>query len=205
MDELQSIIKMLSNSSNRIQMDFYSGKSSIIDELKINEFSVLGNIIKHFSSININSYLRLLGGNNNANNILSFNKEIKLIYPGNKLVVANDIWGGIFAINNGDFDGEFRNIWYFAPDELQWINLNINYSQFISWICSDKINIFYKNFIWENMNSIIDNISENQAILIYPFLWSKECNIEKADKSIVNLIELIELNARYQKKFFGSI
>lgn len=205
MDEWQSINKILSESPNKILIEFNSDENNIIDSLNINEFSILGNVIKHISIININFYLRLLGGNNNKSNILSFNEEIQSIYPGNKLVIANDIWGGLFAISNGDFVGEFRNIWYFAPDELQWINLNINYSQFISWICSDKINVFYKSFMWNNMNSVIENIDENQAVLIYPFLWSKECKIENADKSIINLIELIKLNAKYQEKFFGNI
>lgn len=202
MNEWQSIIKLLSESTNKIHIELLDGSTSIVDDLNINESSVLANVLKHISSISINSYLRLLGGDNAKNDILSFNEKIKHIYPGNKLIVANDIWGGLFAVNNGDFAGDVRNIWYFAPDELQWTNLDINYSQFIYWICSENINAFYRDLIWENMEDFIENVDENQAILVYPFLWSKECNIETANKTIVNLMELVEINAEYQKKFF---
>lgn len=201
MEQWEIISNLFSKSNNSINIEQLDENVSVIEELKINPDSILGEIVRHVSSLSINSYLRVLGGNRNKNNIFTFNLEIKKIYPGNKLIVANDIWGGLFAINNGDFEDDLRNIWYYAPDELQWINLKIDYSEFISWICSDNINLFYENLMWNDMNDLIFNIDENQAVLIYPFLWSKECNINSADKKIIELAELIKLNADYQNKF----
>ncbi len=201
MDQWHTISNLFSKSNNNINIEKLDEEFSVIEESKINPESVLGEIVRHVSSLSINSYLRVLGGNRNKSNIFSFNLEIKKIYPGNKIIVANDIWGGLFAINNGDFEDDLRHIWYYAPDELQWINLEIDYSEFITWICSERINLFYEHLMWNDMNDFIFNIGENKAVLIYPFLWSKECNINSAEKKIVALTELINLNADYQKKF----
>lgn len=38
-------------------------------------------------------------------------------------------------------------------------------------------------------------------ILIYPFLWSKECNLETASKTIVSSDELIRMNSEYAHEF----
>ncbi len=40
---------------------------------------------------------------------------------------------------------------------------------------------------------MLSKCNVDEGILIYPFLWSKECsNIEKADKSIVPFSEIVE-------------
>lgn len=202
MSEWEAINKLISQSMNNIQLELLDSAESVVTELGIDESSILGHIVKKFSNITVNNYLRLLCGNSKKENIITVNARIKKIYPGNKLIVATDIWGGLFAINNGDFDEQFRDIWYFAPDELQWIDLDINYSQFISWICGNTLDDFYKHMRWRGMDYFIKGVSDNQAVLIYPFLWSNECNIEEANKKVVDLYELIEINAKYQKKFF---
>ena len=37
--------------------------------------------------------------------------------------------------------------------------------------------------------------------MIYPFLWSNEIQLEKADKKIVSSEELLKINQEYSKKF----
>ena len=83
--------------------------------------------------------------------------------------------------------------------------MEINYPQFIAWVCSKNIKEFYDRFIWKDINLIINNLKENQMVLIYPFLWSTECNVETADKTIVPIEELTALNANYRKKLLTNL
>ncbi|MDE6182009.1 MAG: DUF2625 domain-containing protein [Eubacteriales bacterium] len=148
------------------------------------------------SAITINGYLRILGGNL----ITDYNEYIKEFYPGNKLIVAVDIFGGIYAISNNDFIGDSEDIWYFAPDSLEWEDLEIDYTQLINWAGSKDMLDFYKSFMFKNINQLIKELDINEGILIYPFLWAEQCNIETAEKKIVSIKELIKINADYEKQ-----
>ena len=41
----------------------------------------------------------------------------------------------------------------------------------------------------------------NEGILVYPFLWSEESDVESASKSIVPFEELVDLNVEHRRKF----
>ena len=56
---------------------------------------------------------------------------------------------------------------------------------------------------WNGWNEIAKQADFNQAILVYPFLWSKEVNINTATKNIVPFDELFALNMKYRNQFFG--
>ena len=197
MSEKQNILqKILGKALANVQVSVRQEKN-IVNRLGINSQSILGQMISNFQFIRINQYLTILGNES----IEEINEFVKSFYPGEKFIVAYDIWGGIFALNNGDFSGDTRNLWYMAPDTLRWENLNSHYSQFVYWACSEKIDEFYKDFFWTGMKRDTESIGEMQAVLFYPFLWSNECTVETASKKIVPLKELIALNAEYAQLF----
>ena len=45
-----------------------------------------------------------------------------------------------------------------------------------------------------------EKLDFNKGYLIYPFLWSRECDINTADKKPVDYLELINLNFDFSKK-----
>ena len=47
------------------------------------------------------------------------------------LLVADDIWGGFFAINGGAFDGKAGNVFYYAPDSSKLEDTQLSYSRFL--------------------------------------------------------------------------
>lgn len=62
----------------------------------------------------------------------------------NAVMIAEDIVGVLFSM---DSNGMIR---YFAPDSLQWENLDITYSQFIQWaVCRERADLFYETFRWD--------------------------------------------------------
>ena len=95
-----------------------------LNSLKINSNLVLGSIILNSSGIIVDDWIRILGSEGTYNKGILWYNEIFEIE--NMIIIAHDIVGGIFAIDN------FDEIWYFAPDTLAWENLEINYAQFIN-------------------------------------------------------------------------
>lgn len=171
--------------------------------LNIKQLTTLGQVINNTSGIKINNYLRIFGNGSHDEweNIIKFNLKFRDYIDKNKVLIANDIFGGVFGINAESINAEYSSIWYFAPDLLEWSDLEINFYEFIEFVASDNVNEFYEDFKWKGFEYEIKNIKSDEAISIYPFLWSEECNIETADKKIVPFSELFMLNLEFMKKF----
>ena len=74
--------------------------------------------------------------------IIDFNSYF-MKYEKNMFVVATDVIGGIFAINQGKYCEDIGKVWYLAPDTLEWESLSFEYSEFIAWLAQGNINDFY--------------------------------------------------------------
>ena len=117
------------------------------------------------------------------------------------IIMGLDVVGGLFAINLNKFNEGNNLIWYFAPDTLDWECLDMQYNEFLAWSMQGNIDEFYSTMRWNNWQEDVKNIGINYALLIYPFLWARECNIEKASKKMVSIDEIIKLNFEYHNKF----
>lgn len=197
------ISEMLNKSPNKICIyEKTEYDNDILSKMGVDQNSVLGQIVANAYGIVVDNIVRVYanGDDKVTHNICHCNLELDKSFGNKKLFVADDVFGGLFAMNNGAFEGSQGKIWYFAPDTLGWNNLEITYPEFITWISSSSFSDFYCAFKWNDFQSNICDIKFNQGLLIYPFLWSKECIIEYADKKIVPFSELISLNLESKKK-----
>lgn len=168
---------------------------SYIKENKVED--IIPIVTSYASRINIDNWLILLGNDtedvkgieyyNNINNI-------KHILSDNWRIVAYDVVGGIFALEVDDKDKINNSIWYFAPDTLEWESLEMNYAQFVAWVFQGNTDEFYEYMRWETWGNDCEKVSLEQGVLIYPFLWASECDIEKASKKVVPIEEIFSLN-----------
>lgn len=193
-NEIKSILK---SSTKNIKI-LSSNYNNSLNNLNINENSVLGQVIINTGGIFIENYIRLFGSGDEENsyNIYKYNLELKKYFDDNIIIIGNDIFGGLFSLNK-----EKNNILYFAPDTLEWEDLDITYKEFIKFVTSEKIDEFYKSYKWSTFQEDIKKVKFNEGILIYPFLWSNECNIEKVKKDIVPFSELLQINIEFKKRF----
>ena len=181
-----SIAEMIRRSPNRVE--FAERKASFFPSLRPQAhygLDSLDEMVRHVDRLIINGYLRLC-----TSKIQEVNALVQAHYPGNKLVVATDVFGGIFAITE------------FAPDTLQWENLNIDYDRFLQWAFSAALAQFYEPFSWDGMEALLCAMDESQGVLIYPFLWAKECDLTTATKQAAPFRELVEQNVAYQTKLY---
>ena len=141
-------------------------------------------------------WLRLLGSGNEQmrGNLLSWNgignEAVSNIQEG-AYIIAYDIIGGFFALNEGNFSDNRGEIFYLAPDTLQWENLQMSYSQFLYWSFFGNLEGFYQTYRWPNWQKDLLTINGDQGISIYPFLWADaDTPIDARSRHIVPIIEL---------------
>lgn len=203
----EEILCMIQNSPRKIQV--YEGIEEVscpeLYALGIDSKSALGAIVSHTSGICIDNWIRIIGQNSPERKGITLYNEQKMedrVLMDGMLVVAQDIVGGIFSINQKKYDEGRNKIWYFAPDTLEWECMDVNYYEFLVWLIQGDIDKFYSNMRWDTWEKECQIVDFDRVILIYPFLWSKECDLRNATKKCVPYEELKGINFEYAKKFY---
>lgn len=115
--------------------------------------------------------------------------------PAPYLLVADDAAGGLFAINGGYLGADAGNMYYFAPDSLEWEAMEISYSQFLLFCFEGKLNDFYSNLRWTGWEEDLKNLNSDHAYQFIPFLWTKEGkDINEVSRKPLPIEEVYNLN-----------
>lgn len=190
----KQIESMFNKSDKNVQIIYHNVVSE--DELKVQLDKVLTSIMENTAGVAIDNWIRILGhSGENHLGVISVNELCKenSFFKG-LLIVAYDAVGGVFAINLERFEEGRGNVWYFAPDTLEWEDFEMNYSEFIAWTVQGDTDEFYADMRWKDWKKDCSILEFGKAYLIYPFLWAEECIIEEAVKKVVPLEELVNLN-----------
>lgn len=152
-------------------------------------------ILEHFSYVTVNGYLKILG--NDLENGFSYCNELfSKCYNSNRCLIAYDILGGLFAINIEKLNA----IEYFAPDTLEWEDLEIDYKDFLYWVTTNQLDTFYQELIVPDLFTLDLSLEKNEVVLTYPFIWSMEYTPSGAVRKIVPFKELLEMNADFYRQ-----
>lgn len=89
-------------------------------------------------------------------------------------LVADDAIGGFFAINGGALGSDVKNLYYFAPDTLEWEPMEIGYSAFLQWALAGPLDQFYDWILWDGWEADVANLSGDRCFVFAPFLFTKE-------------------------------
>ena len=152
-------------------------------------------ILEHFSYVTVNGYLKILG-NDSENGFSYCNELFSKCYNSNHCLIAYDILGGLFAINIE----KLNSIEYFAPDTLEWEDLEIDYKEFLYWVTTNQLDIFYQELIVPNLLTLDLSLEKNEVVLTYPFIWPMEYTPSGAVRKIVPFKELLEMNADFYRQ-----
>ena len=152
-------------------------------------------ILEHFSYVTVNGYLKILG-NDSENGFSYCNELFSKCYNSNHCLIAYDILGGLFAINIE----KLNSIEYFAPDTLEWEDLEIDYKEFLYWITTNQLDTFYQELIVLDLLTLDLSLEKNEVVLTYPFIWSMEYTPSGTVRKIVPFKELLEMNADFYRQ-----
>jgi len=195
-------IEILPKDSTRAEQALYATQVSTRSPMGAIIYETGGLLVDH-------GWIRVLGsGHEKLDRTLpQWNEGKSFTHSGETpafLLIADDVIGGFFAINAGGLAPQegIGSVFYFAPDSLEWENMEINYSDFISFCCSGDIDGFYGAFRWEGWKEEVAALSGTQAFSFTPFLFTKEGkDLYNTSKKPVPVEELWSLQMELQKQF----
>ena len=168
--------------------------------------SPMGAIIYETGGILIdNGWIRILGsGNEKINrNLPDWNKGKSITEFGQQagyFLVADDVIGGFFAINGGEFGEDLGQMYYFAPDCLEWESMEMGYSDFIWWTFTGDLEQFYEGLKWNSWKEEIENLDGNNGIGFFPFLWTEFNDINELSRKPISIDEIWNLQLDFKKQ-----
>jgi hypothetical protein len=108
-------------------------------------------------------------------------------------LVADDAAGGFFAINGGAFGEDVKNMYYWAPDSLDWEPMKIGFTDFFVWALSERLAQFYETLRWPSWREEIAGLSGDSCFSFYPFLWTMEGSLITSHRAQVPVREAFDL------------
>ena len=126
----------------------------------------MGAIAYHTGGISIlNGWLRILGSGSPTipRSLPGWNAARSFGY----YLIADDAFGGFFALDGGALGQGKGDVFYFSPRSLYWEPLDCAYTQFLVWACSD-FNGFYDDMTWPDCQAAIAAMSPDRCFFFYP-------------------------------------
>lgn len=196
--DLQSWIADATNDVNV----FPSAKSTRADALlatQVTTRSPMGAIIYESGGITVDrGWLRILGSGcaDFKRSLPQWNRDCGTMTDDSTphfLLVADDVVGGFFAINGGSLGDDVGNVYYFAPDTLDWEPFEMSYTDFILWAFSGDLQSFYADLRWTDWVSEIADLSPDRSMSFQPFLWAKADSLDSRHRGSVPVLEAFNL------------
>ncbi|MBT2233931.1 DUF2625 family protein [Nonomuraea sp. NEAU-A123] len=202
---------------------------SCLSQLQVSVESYLGALALHSGGLILDGgWLRVFGGSTMTGadalpSLAQVNCFPAAFDPGwrpaDGLIVAQDILGGVFALNGHDAakagrPGTPGQVIYFAPDSLEWQALEMGYGTWLTWLLTGRLEQFYGGLRWPGWRAEVRVLSPAQGIAFYPFLWSDEAhaNLAATTRRPVPVMELLRMNADFCQQlgvnspgFLGSV
>jgi hypothetical protein len=120
------------------------------------------------------------------------------------LLVADDVVGGFFAVNGGGLAGKPGNVFYLAPDRLEWEDMSVGYTDFLQWALSPRVEAFYAGMRWPHWQDEVQKVSGDKALSVYPFLWAEGPTIEHRSRRAVPVDEVYGVTMDAQRQIGGA-
>jgi hypothetical protein len=110
------------------------------------------------------------------------------------MIVAHDAVGGFFAANLGAFGAGPRTIYYFAPDTLDWMDMEMSHADYLQWAITQDLSAFYADLRWPNWEQEIEALDGDHGISFYPMLWVGRAAFQGRSRRVVPQRELWALH-----------
>lgn len=110
-------------------------------------------------------------------------------------LVGDDVIGGFFAIDGGGLTGTEGNLHYFAPETLEWEDMEVGYSHWLRWTMTGDLADFYGEYRWPGWERDVARLSPDRSYSLYPFPCAEGPPLAERDRSDVPVEELWQLYA----------
>jgi hypothetical protein len=169
-------------------------------QLQVTARSLLGAVVLNSGGMLLHhGWLRVYGGAGgelpSLAEVNGFPPEVDPTWaPQAGLILAHDVLGGVFALNGMDAGrygrpGEPGQVVYFAPDSLEWEDMEGGYSEFLQWCLTGNLQQFYEGSRWLGWRDDVQNLPGDKVFNFYPFLCAQAPSIEARSRAAVAIEE----------------
>ena len=116
-------------------------------------------------------------------------------------IVADDVVGGIFAINGGEFGDDLGKLYYFAQDCLEWEPMEISYTDFLLWCFSGDLEGYYEDCRWTGWQADVAALPGDKTIGFYPFLCTDAPSLEARSRAPIPADESYSISMDMAEQF----
>lgn len=193
----------IATAKNKVQVlpvDSLEAKAALY-QLQMSTYSTLGGVVFNTGGILVDSgWVRILGSGSKrlTRTVPGWNKGKSIENFGDVpgfLLVADDAVGGFFAINYGAFGKDIKNLYYLAPNSLNWEPLGAGYGEFLLFCFNSDLSKFYKNLRWASWNEFISKLDGDKVYSFRPYLWAKDRKpIDECTKKLVDVEAMYKFN-----------
>jgi hypothetical protein len=187
---LRTIKKLVEEADGRVEMlpgDPQSGASTLL-ALQVSTRTPLGALAYHTGGLLVDhGWLRILG-NGHPRLLWGLTEWNGLAVEGvmvpDKLLIAHDVLGGFFAIENN------RKVSYFSPDTLKWENTQLGHGDWLTWALSEDLADFYEDLRWPNWKREVKKLDGQTGLSIQPYLFKPGPPLKQRERKPVPIREL---------------
>lgn len=203
---VESWIKTAKNKVEILPADGLKAKEALF-HTQVTTRSPMGAIVFMTGGLLIDDgWIRILGsGNSKFNRTLpDWNKGKSFNEFGETppfLLIADDAIGGFYLLNGGGLGTDVGKIYYFSPDNLEYEQLDITYSEFLEFCFNNDLDKFYEGNRWNGWREEVSKLKGDEVFNFYPFLWTAEgSDINKSSRKIISIQEQYGLNLDLRKQ-----
>lgn len=164
--------------------------------LQVTTRSPLGAIVYETGGVIVGDGLLRLLGSGTERSLLRSNGPLgwQTDDDAKVLLVADDVLGGLFALNGGGFGpAGLGNVFHLGANDFVWNSLEVGYSDFVSWCLTGDLMTLYEPLASMEVFKRRPRPPLGGVYSFYPFLWSKEARVGTPDVRVVSADENIGL------------
>ncbi|GAB2707612.1 MULTISPECIES: DUF2625 domain-containing protein [Comamonas] len=168
-------------------------RGDVLVELQVSTHSVLGAMVYETGGVLVDGgWLRMLGSGHPRlpRSITAWNAGKTDRF----FLVADDVVGGFFALNGGAFGSDLGNVYYLAPDTLEWEALEIGYAAFTQWAFTKNLHSFYDSMRWAGWQQEVCVLPGDQCFNFYPFLYTEQGSTQSSSRRAISIAEQYAFN-----------
>jgi len=166
---LRSTIQSATNRIERLSADLVRAESTLAI-LDIPREGPLGQVVQGTGGLLIDwGWLRILGSGNvrMRGDLASWNGlGSQPTFPGipGATLVAHDVLGGLFAINDGGLPGDLGGVHHLVPGRFEWVSLEVTYAGLLEWALTGDLEGFYGRNRWSGWQRDVLVLMGDQGI-----------------------------------------
>jgi hypothetical protein len=204
---VQSWIDSAKNKVEVLPADSNKAKVALF-QTQVTTRSPMGAVVYHTGGILVGGgWIRILGsGHPRFNRSLpEWNKGRSSKAGGEQLgffLVADDAMGGFFAVNGGAFSSkQMGKVYYLSPDNLEWEDLDLTYTQFLLFCFNTDLDHFYEGYRWKGWQKEVAALPGDKVYNFFPYLYTREGkNINNSSRSAIPVAEQFDFNMNMRKQ-----